>query len=913
MNILLSPTIGQISAQVDVVLRHDADAAVVGIRAQSPGHWPDKLTVKDREFALAWCPSPIAVREKLLECETEETGMVILTPVDDQSLGADVLARLSRGRVFAVDSWDMLRNVFQARELDARLARWPWLAEALLENLPTEGYPPAQGGFLDVDSAWAQALQIVLHLSGEHSSRPDLLAALKWSLDFARVNRYASLAEQARQQVAAWLGEAMGASGKLALQCIHAGFASDLAPLGVVCGVVFHQDAAVDRFSLEDRAGLAAAAVRLEKYFGGLPVYADDGIYLYRGVQKLLDGLDQTSLDRVLEAADRLLESLHLTSFAALSNDLPSGFEARLTGLGEAIRNYLDKPGTATAAAVYSAADDATRHRLSSKGALRKLRMGMAAKLIRRLEQERQQPQATPADLPGCVSDYTRDGAFIDWARLSLLGGDELPGLTQGYKALRERVRGLRERQNSRFAESLGAWQDTGCSPVAGVLPVEQILSGIVAPLAGKIPVLLLVVDGLSYPIFLEIVDDALKNGWNEVLPAGQARPHAGLAAIPSVTEISRASLLCGRLCAGQAAQEKAGFSTHPALTAVSRGNAKPVVFHKGEIADGMGLSDAVRDVVGKPERRVVAVVYNGVDDHLSGSDQLQPHWNLDDLRLIRPLLYEARLAGRVVIMTSDHGHVLDEASAPGGIGIGDRWRACETAPGPLEKQLEGGRVLAPNGGHRVVVPWSESLRYAQKKNGYHGGISLQEMVVPICILTAGESPAGYRLAGPSFPDWWECVAPPTVAELNRQAVPRAVAAQPVKPKKPAPFDGRQKHLFDDEAALEPLPSTAEDWIGPVLASGMFQSQKQLAARAALKDGEIRNLLEALAERGGKMSKAALAQRLGLPLLRISGFINAARRLLNVDQANVLALDEAEGSITLNRVLLETQFKDGQE
>lgn len=61
------------------------------------------------------------------------------------------------------------------------------------------------------------------------------------------------------------------------------------------------------------------------------------------------------------------------------------------------------------------------------------------------------------------------------------------------------------------------------------------------------------------------------------------------------------------------------------------------------------------------------------------------------------------------------------------------------------------------------------------------------------------------------------------------------------------------------------------------------------------------------------MSKAALAQRLGLPLLRISGFINAKRRLLNVDQANVLALDEAEGSITLNRVLLETQFKDGQE
>jgi len=88
----------------------------------------------------------------------------------------------------------------------------------------------------------------------------------------------------------------------------------------------------------------------------------------------------------------------------------------------------------------------------------------------------------------------------------------------------------------------------------------------------------------------------------------------------------------------------------------------------------------------------------------------------------------------------------------------------------------------------------------------------------------------------------------------------------------------------------------------------MFQSQKQLAARAALKDEEVRQLLEALTERGGKLSKAALAQRLGLPLMRISGFVNAARRLLNVDQVNVLALDEAEGSITLNRGLLDAQF-----
>ena len=42
--------------------------------------------------------------------------------------------------------------------------------------------------------------------------------------------------------------------------------------------------------------------------------------------------------------------------------------------------------------------------------------------------------------------------------------------------------------------------------------------------------------------------------------------------------------------------------------------------------------------------------------------------------------------------------------------------------------------------------------------------------------------------------------------------------------------------------------------------------------------------------------------------VRVSGFVSAARRLLNVDQAPVLSLDEAEGTVGLNRALLETQF-----
>lgn len=906
MNLLLTPAIGQISAQVDAVLRHDADAVVIGIRAQAAGQWPDRISVQGREFALAWCPSPLVVRQKLLECEeaTDGGGMVILTPLDAQALGSDVLARFSRGRLFAVDSWDMLRNVFQAREIDSRLARWPWLAEVLLENLPASGYPPVPGGFLDVDSAWAHGLRIVLDLCAENSARPGLPAVLKWSLEAERVHRYLSLSDHAKDQVTGWLGEVLGGSGKLALRGIAAGFAAELVPLGLICGVVFYQDA-------ERSPELLAAAVRLERYFGGVPVSPEEARSLYRSARTLLDGLEPITLDRVLEVGDRLFQSLHLSTFTHISDDLPGSFEARLIKLGEALRAYLENSSTDTAAAVDSAVDHAARHRLAAMGTLRKLRMEMAAKLVRRLEQEHRPAQSVTADLAGSVGEYIRDGAFIDRARLSLLGGDELPGLTQSYQALRERVRALRERQNSRFAESLYAWQGTGCGVLPDVVPVERILAEIVAPLARQAPVLVLVMDGLSYPIFLEIVDDALKCGWTELLPIGRARPYAGLATIPSVTGISRASLLCGRLCSGQMAQEKAGFSSHPDLTTLSRSSAKPMVFHKGEITDGMGLSEEVRNAVGTPERKIVAVVYNAVDDHLSGSDQLQPHWNLDTLRLIRPLLYEARLGGRVVVVTSDHGHVLDESTVAGGSGIGDRWRSPEPESGPQEKCLEGGRVLTPTGETRVVVPWTESLRYGPKKNGYHGGISLQEMVVPIGILTPPgiAPPAAYRQIGPSFPEWWERTVP---AAMAVPIVPARLLGTPLpirKTKKPAASDRRQENLFG-EVAEKPPQRSGDDWIASLLASSLYQNQRQLAARATLKDEEIRALLEALAERGGKLSKAALAQRLNLPLMRVSGFINAARRLLNVDQASVLSLDETEGSVTLNRDLLDTQFRE---
>jgi PglZ domain len=477
-----------------------------------------------------------------------------------------------------------------------------------------------------------------------------------------------------------------------------------------------------------------------------------------------------------------------------------------------------------------------------------------------------------------------------------LLGGDELAALSAAYKNLASAVRERREKLNGLFAEALRIWNAEGSS-TAGCVPVERILEETVAPLAQHSHVLLLVLDGLSFPIFRELSVDLQRLGWTEAVPDDAARADVAIAALPTVTEISRTSLLCGRLASGAANVEKSGFGTYPALLAASKAAGKPIVFHKGELGDTMGLSQEVREAVGTRDRRIVAVVYNAVDDHLSGSDQLHLRWSLDDLRLLKPLLYEAQTAGRALVITADHGHVIDEKTVQRSGTDGDRWRTHSGAVEQGEIALEGGRVQTPSGANKVVCAWSEQLRYSSKKNGYHGGVAPQEVVVPLNVfLPSRIEIEGWRSAAPEQPDWWEDL------HGSEARPPAPVRPLDVKPKKPAAKG--QAELFE---GVE--PQAKRDWIVMLFDASTYQQQKQLAARVAPADQDMRRLLEALDGRGGKLSKAALAQRLGLPLVRLSGFVNAARRVLNIDQSGILSLDETNAVVELNRELLEIQFQ----
>ena len=253
------------------------------------------------------------------------------------------------------------------------------------------------------------------------------------------------------------------------------------------------------------------------------------------------------------------------------------------------------------------------------------------------------------------------------------MGGDLSVPVSRAFSALANLAMTRREAANHSFAESLKVWNETA-SPTSAEIPVEQVIDRVLAPLAQHAPVLLLVVDGLSLPVLEELESDVLRLGWSRLRPAVGSWMGVAVAALPTVTEVSRASLLAGRLCTGTQAKERATFAAHEGLAFRTR-SSSPSLFHKGELSDGLALAPTVRAAVGDPTQRVVGVVYNAIDDQLDGADQVHVRWTLEDLRLLPALLHEARGAGRVIVLTADHGHVLEWGTTQRAGSGSDRWR----------------------------------------------------------------------------------------------------------------------------------------------------------------------------------------------------------------------------------------------
>lgn len=850
------------------------------------GEWTGRDSVlvdNEHTVSVRVCPSELALREELARPRAAGQPLVLLYPGEE--VASDVAARLASSRVLRLNAWAAVRQLFDVRIIDPALLTQDWMARALVEAAPAQGYERTGARGLDAERAWNALLVHRHHLDPDDG----LVGLLDWAAE-GRGSRLAQLGDEERDATIAHLSARIeGSPPVLATATAPAGLSDRVVALGLVARVLADGPASdarvagrallgsmLDGWAFDERSARSwadAAEARV-------------GVWLHD---------DDARARRTLQAADRALAELQAEPLAATSDLLTQALRQRAEAFARALAAW--RVGEATAGEVELAGAPVREHRLDDY----RLAVVMASRLVRWCSQP---TAAEPRDLPAAAARHIADGAYADWARIGLRAVTGVAVLDDELRALMARAAERRRCEEGSYAQALASWTShaPADSPVVGV---EEVLDRVVAPLALDRPLLLLVLDGMAHRVACELMVDLTQRGWLELKPEGATMRLPVLSVLPSVTTLSRTSLLSGRLAAGVLSDEQAAFGAHPALVAASGRSGQPRLFHKGALSDSHGgLSSDVRDVVLGPQR-VVGVVINAIDDHLARNDQIATDWNLRNMPLVAALMDAARDAApeRLVILASDHGHVLEHEGAMhlAGAGAGERWRPANTPATDGEVLVEGPRVLKGDG--RCVLAWDERVRYASRKHGYHGGASAQETLAPLIVLTPGtqDPPTGWVEASDSTPAWWDASRPAeeAVTEPSASARPRApgaVTAGQLSIDTPRP----------DTAVAK--PAGAPSWLPALLRSDTMVAQRGLAGRAPVSDDRIGAVLAPLVARGGRMPLDALAREAGIPLRRARSTVAALRALLNVDGYAVIELDDAVGQVVLDVRLLGTQF-----
>lgn len=879
-------------AHVAALLRQTTSrshGAVVAVQVNGAWAGGDDLLVDGQLWQVVHAQSELAIREALVKHadRAADARLLILTPLDTLALGWDVRARVARQRVFTLHAWELLGDLFRARAVDPRVARLTWLADVLLEQAPPNGYPPAQSGVLDLDTAWAHALAALLGLSG---ASPDGLTLLRWSAFHGATSRWATLTDEVRAGIAERFSETAGALGTVFAATLSTGNGGRLLAMGLVCDILW-PDASRDSLLVDAkmRDTFRSARVRLEPLVGGASI--DDRV-AREWATLALRALGELPREQALvhqRIAESIIDEVRAGTCVVLSQVLPTASALRASAFSQAlVASFGERGSTSGAASAYEAfvshADVAADHARSERAI-------MALRLARVLAAP---IDASESGFAATVRRYIDESSWIDAARTSLLGGDVDGDLSRAYAELLRRTRDRRQMENHAFAERLVAWN---ASPTAqpDMMPVERTLELVVAPIADARPVLLVLVDGLDLGVWRQFHSDLGARGWTWWQPSSMISAPMAIATLPSVTSASRVSLFAGTAKVGSQATEKPDFAAHQTLRRSATGGRAPVLFHKGELGTGNVLAPEVRQRIADRQQRVVGAVINAVDDWLDRSDQVTPRWSVAAVPLLESLLQEAAFAGRAVIVLSDHGHLLDHETSMQRGGESARWRSVSTgAQGPGEVLATGARVRAVTGQDSVVLAWSESLRYTGKKTGYHGGASPQEVIAPMAVLSRdGLGVDGWRPVVDAAPVWWH------VTDASPASIGFTV-------------DHAQTSVATLVSASIPARAPLPDWIGELLSSAVYSAQRGLVGRAAPREEQMHQVLAALANSGGRIPRAVVAAALGLPELRVRGVVAGVRRVLNVEGFPVLEEEESTGTLTLNLDLLRAQFGVGE-
>ena len=607
-------------------------------------------------------------------------------------------------------------------------------------------------------------------------------------------------------------------------------------------------------------------------------------------VLEVFDQLDEERATMLLERADAEARRTLTPTVLRESPLLPLAFADRCAEL-------------ARRAAQGQAIPDVEIHELGEHRAARhrdadlELLSGVAL-LSRYLEA----PTSAGETVGEMVTAYQRNGAFADMAALKLrraMAGTSryLEPAARVLEAYRKR----RDQENLAFARALAENYEAALHG-DDVVPLHRLSRWIIAPLLEADPeatVYMAVLDGCSYPVFLELLDAlctapgfrmgaaALERRWSrkagmkdeEGLTGGEVRGIPSLAPLPTMTSHARGALMLGELPddplvpeavykEGEAAQtDRARFKQNSWL-----GEQKRRLFLKGDLADsGAELFAALED----HDLPVVAAVFNAVDDQIgSVNTGAEVRISPGDIRAFVPSLRAALRAGRRVLLVSDHGHT-PFVSKEGRAGKGTTHRYLELGKGQqapegfLEIDLKelGGKPA------RRAFAWRMGAYLGKPQVGFHGGCSLEEMVVPVVWIVRDGLQA-------NEPPWWYGGAAEEQPQESTEK--EATVPPPVVPKMPQPPSRRQAELFN------PVDHVHKVGLGEEMLEALDDDHKAVLA---------------LLQQNGTARVSELAAQLGRPAGRISFLMAKLRKIMAKGGAPRFSQETLPDGETLYRYL----------
>jgi hypothetical protein len=904
---------------------------------------PGMVDVELGEGRVLFRAAPVRSELQMRRALAQEGEEPVVLLVDfEQRLPADLVGRIAGGRVHSVDSGRRLARMFGATAVSEELRACRPLCEALLER--SASLWRVQGSTVDLETAWRALLARDAGMPFEGALTEervvDFCASAPVVPAFVR-----ALADKGKLRAALLehLGKASGPVAVLAWRAWERGEGRDVAALSLVLEVAAKR--------LSGHAYLLgqvrSAMKRLDPELGQL---SPDAPLLGRWGELgsvMARRLSTAVLDRVLADADAILQDEPVADVLVESRWLTGAFELSAKALGEALAAATASPTPDAIERADEASKRLQNHRLARVTDSNEERLAERAEMALKLVAYLGTRAVLEVELLGLgehdvmrrlAEHYAKEGAYVDAARAAARGETAGP-LAQGIEAVLTAVDAARDLDDERFAKGLASWVQAGSPSSSRVVPIEQALEAFAVNFLKDKPhrrLLVVLLDGMAWANAATLLPSLEEAHVAPIRWRGGRLPPM-LAALPTITTVSRAAFFKGKLLAPSEAENTAKdperFAAHKGLSKLL--DQAPQLYLRPDVETTTGeLSKKAASLV-QSKDRVVAVVVNAIDDQLKGSRQMRVPCDLSHIKPLGPLLQEATDAGRAVLLVADHGHVLGarmtsvSAPDPGP----KRWRplGVNDVPGPNEVCVSADSTWRPSGKAKVALLFRETEAYGGSSHvGEHGGASLAEVVSPAILVASdrlrqrvlleeGEDDEFLEVTPFLSPPWWDL----RVRKAAIRTAPADTASAPEPP--PAPAEQLSIPLVEvapqkppkerrgasrSSAALAGGPAEARLPIpGP---SGMISRSRLLKERQRERGAEPRAGMMAwvdiLAANQGRMAAKLFAREAELLAHQAAGAVAEMGEWLNVDTYQVVTFDRAAQEVRLDLNLLQELF-----